>query len=146
MRPKTSVCLVLRCLEGFQYLHKDTIINNYLSLYLPFHLLLILFKEGYTSISVREPLARILGRRGDPHYATVSDDSDEMYAAIEERNTSGSETYAQISPPVAPPNILPLVLQHQQSIGLYHILQSLFTSPYLCDLVDFSSYWMIFPI
>lgn len=71
--------------------------------------------KGYTSISVREPLARILAaRRGDrdPHYATVSDDSDEMYAAIEERNTSGSETYAQISPPT----VLPLVLQHQQSV------------------------------
>ncbi|CAH1399853.1 unnamed protein product [Nezara viridula] len=69
--------------------------------------------KGYTSISVREPLATILAsRRGDPHYATVSDDSDEMYAAIDERNTSGSETYAQISPP----SVLPLVIQHQQSI------------------------------
>lgn len=45
-------------------------------------------------------------RRGisDSHYATVSDDSDEMYAAIEDPNnpvelyTSGSETYAQIQP------------------------------------------------
>lgn len=41
----------------------------------------------------------------DSHYATVSDDSDEMYAAIEDPNshgdlyTSGSETYAQIQPP-----------------------------------------------
>lgn len=40
----------------------------------------------------------------DSHYATVSDDSDEMYAAIEDPNnpvelyTSGSETYAQIQP------------------------------------------------
>ncbi|XP_014288810.1 uncharacterized protein [Halyomorpha halys] len=69
--------------------------------------------KGYTSISVREPLATILAsRRCDPHYATVSDDSDEMYAAIDERNTSGSETYAQISPP----SVLPLVIQHQQSI------------------------------
>ncbi|XP_065336803.1 PHD finger protein rhinoceros [Cloeon dipterum] len=58
--------------------------------------------KGYTSISVREPLASIraqtgqLSRRTDPHYATVSDDSDEMYAAIEDR--SGSDTYAQIVP------------------------------------------------
>lgn len=41
------------------------------------------------------------------HYATVSDDSDEMYAAIDDPNnqgdlyTSGSETYAQIQPPTA---------------------------------------------
>lgn len=70
----------------------------------------------------------------DPHYATVSDDSDEMYAAIEERQsshvgdpsgggeyTSGSETYAQIVQPHSsgqqqnshhPPN-LSLVLHHQ---------------------------------
>ncbi|KAJ4444177.1 hypothetical protein ANN_05967 [Periplaneta americana] len=37
----------------------------------------------------------------DSHYATVSDDSDEMYAAIDEPGqvyTSGSETYAQIQP------------------------------------------------
>ncbi|XP_054269254.1 uncharacterized protein LOC128990735 isoform X2 [Macrosteles quadrilineatus] len=64
--------------------------------------------KGYTSISVREPLSNILSqvpRRQeliDSHYATVSDDSDEMYAAIEEPNqavyTSGSETYAQIRP------------------------------------------------
>ncbi|XP_046671955.1 uncharacterized protein LOC124361931 isoform X2 [Homalodisca vitripennis] len=67
--------------------------------------------KGYTSISVREPLSNILGqvtRRQDlidSHYATVSDDSDEMYAAIEEPNqplyTSGSETYAQIRPAAA---------------------------------------------
>ncbi|XP_046436529.1 uncharacterized protein LOC124188134 isoform X1 [Neodiprion fabricii] len=72
--------------------------------------------KGYTSISVREPLANILAQtkaaqqerqqqRGltDPHYATVSDDSDEMYAAIDEQEkvyTSGSETYAQIQPMV----------------------------------------------
>uniref|UniRef100_A0A1Q3FD74 Uncharacterized protein n=3 Tax=Culex TaxID=53527 RepID=A0A1Q3FD74_CULTA len=73
--------------------------------------------KGYTSISVREPLANLIPqgpnqttaqRRqilGDSHYATVSDDSDEMYAAIEDPNnqvdlyTSGSETYAQIQPP-----------------------------------------------
>ncbi|XP_043287243.1 uncharacterized protein [Venturia canescens] len=70
--------------------------------------------KGYTSISVREPLANIIAqtkglhtnRQGsrsltDPHYATVSDDSDEMYAAIDEQDkvyTSGSETYAQIQP------------------------------------------------
>lgn len=43
----------------------------------------------------------------DSHYATVSDDSDEMYAAIEDPNstgidlyTSGSETYAQIQAPM----------------------------------------------
>ncbi|KAJ8675038.1 hypothetical protein QAD02_010824 [Eretmocerus hayati] len=70
--------------------------------------------KGYTSISVREPLANILAQTKsahqqrqavrsivDPHYATVSDDSDEMYAAIDEQDkvyTSGSETYAQIQP------------------------------------------------
>lgn len=74
------------------------------------------FAEGYTSISVREPLANIIAQTkkqnahlrrreiSDSHYATVSDDSDEMYAAIEDPNqpvelyTSGSETYAQIQP------------------------------------------------
>ncbi|XP_032454368.1 uncharacterized protein LOC100118022 isoform X4 [Nasonia vitripennis] len=70
--------------------------------------------KGYTSISVREPLANIIAQTKsaqqqrqatrpitDPHYATVSDDSDEMYAAIDEQDkvyTSGSETYAQIQP------------------------------------------------
>ncbi|XP_055375166.1 putative uncharacterized protein DDB_G0277255 isoform X2 [Condylostylus longicornis] len=71
--------------------------------------------KGYTSISVREPLANIIAQtkqqqrlsskqRTDSHYATVSDDSDEMYAAIEDPNNvgdiynSGSETYAQIQP------------------------------------------------
>ncbi|KAK3924008.1 putative serine/threonine-protein kinase SIS8 [Frankliniella fusca] len=58
--------------------------------------------KGYTSISVREPLANIRRQRPhDSHYATVSDDSDEMYAAIEDPSqvyTSGSETYAQIQP------------------------------------------------
>lgn len=38
----------------------------------------------------------------DRHYATVSDDSDDMYAAIDEP-ASGSETYAQIRP--APSNV-----------------------------------------
>ncbi|CAK9794639.1 hypothetical protein ANTQUA_LOCUS24 [Anthophora quadrimaculata] len=72
--------------------------------------------KGYTSISVREPLANIIAQTKticrqnqtsrpliDPHYATVSDDSDEMYAAIDEQDkvyTSGSETYAQIQPTV----------------------------------------------
>ncbi|XP_035772920.1 uncharacterized protein LOC118456355 isoform X2 [Anopheles albimanus] len=80
--------------------------------------------KGYTSISVREPLANLLPQNhptsqqvggaakrrqilGDSHYATVSDDSDEMYAAIDDPSTpgggdlytSGSETYAQIQPP-----------------------------------------------
>ncbi|XP_051156805.1 uncharacterized protein LOC127278906 [Leptopilina boulardi] len=66
--------------------------------------------KGYTSISVREPLANIIAQTKqrqpsrslmDSHYATVSDDSDEMYAAIDEQDkvyTSGSETYAQIQP------------------------------------------------
>ncbi|XP_067618677.1 serine-rich adhesin for platelets isoform X2 [Eurosta solidaginis] len=81
--------------------------------------------SSYTSISVREPLANILAQQppkptqrlaaltrdgNDSHYATVSDDSDETYAAIEDPNmrnnpnvltdiyTSGSETYAQIQP------------------------------------------------
>ncbi|RZF41797.1 hypothetical protein LSTR_LSTR005259 [Laodelphax striatellus] len=71
--------------------------------------------KGYTSISVREPLATILGERSrsqrqdliDSHYMTVSDDSDEMYAAIEEPGgqavyTSGSETYARIRPNPSP--------------------------------------------
>ncbi|XP_018899772.1 uncharacterized protein [Bemisia tabaci] len=67
--------------------------------------------KGYTSISVREPLANIMGERNrrmelvDSHYATVSDDSDEMYAAIDEPAnqvyTSGSETYAQIQPHIS---------------------------------------------
>ncbi|XP_055697894.1 uro-adherence factor A isoform X2 [Phlebotomus papatasi] len=75
--------------------------------------------KGYTSISVREPLANIIAQTNkqnaqtrrrdlsDSHYATVSDDSDEMYAAIDDPNnpadlyTSGSETYAQIQPPNA---------------------------------------------
>ncbi|XP_077297021.1 uncharacterized protein LOC143918824 isoform X2 [Arctopsyche grandis] len=68
--------------------------------------------KGYTSISVREPLSSIRTNTttaaiSQPHYATVSDDSDEMYAAIEEPSnpvyTSGSETYAQIQPPPVQP-------------------------------------------
>lgn len=67
--------------------------------------------KGYTSISVREPLANIIAQTKemnkvkrclDPHYSTVSDDSDEMYTTIPDPNnqeyTSGSETYAQIQP------------------------------------------------
>lgn len=47
-------------------------------------MLFLYFTEGYTSISVREPLANIIAqtkamnrlkRDLDPHYATVSDDS-----------------------------------------------------------------------
>uniref|UniRef100_A0A182K3D6 Uncharacterized protein n=1 Tax=Anopheles christyi TaxID=43041 RepID=A0A182K3D6_9DIPT len=76
--------------------------------------------KGYTSISVREPLANLMPQNmpnqttakrrqilGDSHYVTVSDDSDEMYAAIDDPGnqgdlyTSGSETYAQIQPPNA---------------------------------------------
>ncbi|XP_063368969.1 uncharacterized protein LOC134657314 isoform X2 [Cydia amplana] len=59
--------------------------------------------KGYTSISVREPLSNIRAQGAAPaapHYATVSDDSDEMYAAIEEAAAgSGSDTYAQIPEP-----------------------------------------------
>ncbi|KNC25088.1 hypothetical protein FF38_11901 [Lucilia cuprina] len=91
--------------------------------------------KGYTSISVREPLANILAQQpapqvqirstthsrdvNDSHYATVSDDSDETYAAIEDPNTrlqhantttdiytSGSETYAQIQPMQSPNSIV----------------------------------------
>ncbi|KAM3966994.1 uncharacterized protein ACR2FA_011877 [Aphomia sociella] len=58
--------------------------------------------KGYTSISVREPLSNIRAQStkpSQPHYATVSDDSDEMYAAIEEASVGeGSDTYAQIAP------------------------------------------------
>lgn len=82
--------------------------------------------EGYSSISVREPIANLkaqnpgmaVGRQrigsasnpnrqtesADSHYATVSDaeDSDEMYAAIAELpsvydNAAGSDTYARIT-------------------------------------------------
>lgn len=65
--------------------------------------------KGYTSISVREPLANILAqskevkkkRELDPHYSTVSDDSDDVYTTIPDPNqvyTSESETYARIPP------------------------------------------------
>ncbi|XP_075150678.1 uncharacterized protein LOC142224733 isoform X2 [Haematobia irritans] len=91
--------------------------------------------SSYTSISVREPLANILAQQppqppqpvtrnthsrdvNDSHYATVSDDSDETYAAIEDPNsrpqanvatdiyTSGSETYAQIQPMQSPNSMI----------------------------------------
>ncbi|KYN17417.1 PREDICTED: uncharacterized protein LOC108763248 isoform X1 [Trachymyrmex cornetzi] len=83
--------------------------------------------KGYTSISVREPLANIIAQSKttyrqnqsarpitDPHYATVSDDSDEMYAAIDEQDkiyTSGSETYAQIQPMTSEVQV-----QHEQIV------------------------------
>ncbi|XP_008201293.1 dentin sialophosphoprotein isoform X2 [Tribolium castaneum] len=64
--------------------------------------------KGYTSISVREPLANIIAqtkemnkkRDIDQHYSTVSDDSDDVYTTIPDPNnqiyTSESETYARI--------------------------------------------------
>ncbi|XP_071451257.1 uncharacterized protein [Hetaerina americana] len=92
--------------------------------------------NSYTSISVREPIATIKAqtteqqknarlpplripskslRSADPHYASVSDDSDEMYAAIGDRSGSsqaiygsGSETYAQIQPQPLPSTVPPL--------------------------------------
>ena len=80
---------------------------------------------------MREPLANIIAqtkaaqnnRQGssrpliDPHYATVSDDSDEMYAAIDEQDkvyTSGSETYAQIQPMTNESAAMPEQQQQQQ--------------------------------
>ncbi|KAL0132512.1 hypothetical protein PUN28_000331 [Cardiocondyla obscurior] len=85
--------------------------------------------KGYTSISVREPLANIIAQTKatyrqnqstrlitDPHYATVSDDSDEMYAAIDEQDkvyTSGSETYAQIQPMASE---IQRQMQHEQIV------------------------------
>lgn len=105
--------------------------------------------KGYTSISVREPLANILAQTKsaqqslqqrklarefqDSHYATVSDDSDEMYAAIEDPNqvgelyTSGSETYAQIQPMMvvnAEVNTVPVNVT-----GNHHHHQSVTASP-----------------
>ncbi|KAB7495251.1 hypothetical protein Anas_10264 [Armadillidium nasatum] len=85
--------------------------------------------RGYTSISVREPLAALKARQGEGaiaalgrnaagkgpvqtqgsegegYYMTVSDDSaDEMYACIYEGGSrgTGSETYAQIEPRTTP--------------------------------------------
>ncbi|XP_030761921.1 uncharacterized protein LOC115886770 isoform X2 [Sitophilus oryzae] len=67
--------------------------------------------KGYTSITVREPLANILAqtkeinkeKRGlDVNYSTVSDDSDDVYTTIPDPNnqiyTSESETYSKIQP------------------------------------------------
>lgn len=77
--------------------------------------------RGYTSISVREPLAALKAQtqgtaapqlssttqplEGEGYYMTVSDDSaDEMYACIYEGTRGvGSETYAQIEPRSTPP-------------------------------------------
>ncbi|KAH8288760.1 hypothetical protein KR054_009331 [Drosophila jambulina] len=100
--------------------------------------------KGYTSISVREPLANILAQQppgkptnrnpalsrdvNDSHYATVSDDSDETYAAIEDPNnrhaantaadiyTSGSETYAQIQPMQANPIVVAVEINNSSSL------------------------------
>ncbi|XP_017035822.1 platelet binding protein GspB isoform X1 [Drosophila kikkawai] len=100
--------------------------------------------KGYTSISVREPLANILAQQppgkptsrnpglsrdvNDSHYATVSDDSDETYAAIEDPNnrhaanaaadiyTSGSETYAQIQPMQANPIVVAVEINNSSSV------------------------------
>ncbi|XP_072379276.1 uncharacterized protein [Diabrotica undecimpunctata] len=68
--------------------------------------------KGYTSISVREPLANIIAQSNelkktkrefvDPHYSTVSDDSDDVYTTIPDPNNpiyaTESETYARIPP------------------------------------------------
>ncbi|KAH8342152.1 hypothetical protein KR074_001656 [Drosophila pseudoananassae] len=99
--------------------------------------------KGYTSISVREPLANILAQQppgkpsirnpalsrdvNDSHYATVSDDSDETYAAIEDPNnrhvvnatdiyTSGSETYAQIQPMQVNPIVVAVEINNSSSL------------------------------
>lgn len=79
--------------------------------------------KGYTSISVREPLANILAqtqemnkqkRSLDVHYSTVSDDSDDVYTTIPDPNnqiyTSESETYARIPP-------LPLTVEAEINIA-----------------------------
>ncbi|CAH1995523.1 unnamed protein product [Acanthoscelides obtectus] len=59
--------------------------------------------KGYTSISVREPLANIIAqtkeinirkREMDPHYSTVSDDSDDVYTTIPDSN--GDATASRI--------------------------------------------------
>lgn len=86
--------------------------------------------KGYTSISVREPLSSIMGQVNrrpdlvDSHYATVSDDSDEMYAAIDEPTqpvyNSGSETYAQIRPPRVPELNVPSASSSTPSDSLHH--------------------------
>ncbi|XP_070166520.1 uncharacterized protein [Polyergus mexicanus] len=91
----------------------------------------------YTSISVREPLANIIAQTKatyrqnqtirpiiDSHYTTVSDDSDEMYAAIDEQDkvyTSGSETYAQIQPMMSE---VERHAQHDQTISCQPFLRT----------------------
>ena len=66
--------------------------------------------KGYTSITVREPVRHIhlppVRGRGDATYATLSETSDEMYAAIEDptyiptgTSQSNSDTYAVIDLP-----------------------------------------------
>ncbi|KMQ90107.1 dentin sialophospho isoform x2 [Lasius niger] len=93
--------------------------------------------KGYTSISVREPLANIIAQTKaayrqnqstrpiiDSHYTTVSDDSDEMYAAIDEQDkvyTSGSETYAQIQPMMSE---VQRHAQHEQTIFCQPLLRT----------------------
>ncbi|XP_072745553.1 uncharacterized protein [Anoplolepis gracilipes] len=96
----------------------------------------------YTSISVREPLANIIAQTKatyrqnqstrpiiDSHYTTVSDDSDEMYAAIDEQDkvyTSGSETYAQIQPMMSE---VERHTQHEQMIFCQPFLRTEETYP-----------------
>lgn len=76
---------------------------------------------------MREPLSNISRRATHivetSHYATVSDDSDETYEAIEEPvqvYTSGSETYAKIAPIARPeptsPHQLPSVTSTSTSL------------------------------
>ncbi|KAK0096692.1 hypothetical protein PV326_004702 [Microctonus aethiopoides] len=105
--------------------------------------------KGYTSISVREPLANIIAQTKaahqnrqtqhrpltDSHYATVSDDSDEMYAAIDEQEkiyTSGSETYAQIQPMAAEQNRMVAseqLILHQIPLRIVNDESSVFSAP-----------------
>ncbi|KAL1464548.1 hypothetical protein WDU94_004181 [Cyamophila willieti] len=82
--------------------------------------------KGYTCISVREPLSNISRPRRmveSSHYATVSDDSDETYEAIEEPvpvYTSGSETYAKIAPIARPEPSSPPQLPSLRSANTSH--------------------------
>jgi hypothetical protein len=63
---------------------QDSSSNKILSLPSDLALTIFFCSEGYTSISVREPLASIraqtgqVTRRMDPHYASVSDDSGKL--------------------------------------------------------------------
>lgn len=79
---------------------------------------------------MREPLSAIraetIEANPEPrerHYTTVSDDSDDMYAAIDEP-ASGSETYAQIRP--APPSVDSLRTATAPVHPLTHSRQGLF--------------------